>query len=962
MELLTNVFFRLLSMSVAALPVMAVVLLARQLLRRSPRKYSYALWFVVWFRLVCPPGLLTRVRWSLFNLSPLEPVGRLAEDLNRGMPQAFVPDPGPVLGIYPGAESGSAVVVQAGLSPGEAALTAAVAETAMRIAVVVWLAGLAVLLVYGAVAYVRLRRSVAAAVWAGGEVWECDGIPTPFVLGIHRPRIYIPFGLNAHGRTYILAHERFHIRRRDHWAKLLCLLILAVYWWNPAVWLAWTLFCRDMEMRCDEAVLTELGDQAKTGYSESLLAFALDRRVPMALAFGEHDAGRRVKNVLNWKRERPRMAVLALMLVATVATVCCNNGTEQPDSWVRLESRNDQAGETSVEISYRVREPAMAWAIYEDVYQGGVRISSRPVLLDGFTDAGGVSAREGGLSLTVNPAPANGGWAELAFRANLGEGVTATYNLPLPELDFSSERVVSGLKDGERQELTERIDAELLTVLLFTEQAPDTGANTPESAAAAVQYRLVLSNTGEGSFAVMDEAQTLFDLRMDYIGDAPAAGRLLEALDVGSLGAYTMELFTSAAPYTLQVNFRDEPADIDPTSPAIDGPMTWKAEVLLALIGNLEQVNWSYPTREDGQKTLLTMYYPRSQADAHAQALGYDDIKELGQTAAGLRELLAYWNYNGMQVEAVSHTASQMYLLAQERTADTLAEDLLCWDLWGDPALDGNYEFEMETDGTARFSISEGMWNEEDRGWDETTNAVGLDVRNALILMALWPEIDAVQWRGGSWLSEVSEAGADDWLARQRAPMPSIRDYGASAETVQLLLNLLAEADGGAVPATEEYAFQNILGVDGVRWTKTDTNGFSIRTYYALGADGSRTPIAESFGWGGAEDYSVDLDGDGVEELVCNVTYGGDGARRAYVYQRRADGIYLGDLSTGGLPDFLDWGVNASWSEYDPEGRVFRLHYCVDTDGNGEAEEEYALAEYGLAEAAGALAWNRWEP
>lgn len=951
MELLTRVFSQLLSLSLVALPVMAVVLAARQLLGKAPKKYSYALWFAVWFRLICPPGLLRRVRWSLFSLQPMERVAEAAEGVNRGL--TALQQPGVTAAAPEIVTGGSAAAVQAGISSGELAL---------RIAAVMWLAGAAAVLAYDAISWIRLRRSVETAVWEGGEVWACDGIPTPFTLGIFHPRIYIPFRLDNSQRTYILSHERFHVRRRDHWVKPLVLLILAAYWWNPAVWLCWVLFCRDMEMRCDEAVLSQLGDQAKAGYSESLVAFALERRVPTALAFGEHDAKRRVKNVLDWKRERPRIAFLALTVVMLVLTICCSNGAERTENWVRLENRNDRAGETSVEISYCVREPAMAWAVYEDVYQDGALRSSQPVLMDSFADAGGVSARESRISLTVTPAPANGGWTELVFRAGLGEGVTAERRVPLPALNYTAERVPSDWESGDRQELTTERGAELLTVLLFTEHSPDTGTDSPESAAAAVQYRLVISNLGDDSFALRDDAQALFDLRTDYTGDAPAAGRLLEALDVGSLGAYTMELFTSAAPYTLQVNFRDEPADIDPTSPAIDGPMTWKAEVLLALIGNLEQVNWSYPTREDGQETLLTMYYPQSQADAHARALGYDGVKDLGRTAAGIRALLAYWNYNGMQVEAVSHTASQMYLLAQERTADTLAEDLLCWDLWGDPALDGNYEFEMETDGTARFSIPEGMWNEEDRGWDETTNAVGLDVRNALILMALRPEIDAVQWRGGSWLSEVSEAGADDWLARQGAPMPSIRDYGASAETVQLLLNLLAEADGGAVPATEEYAFQNILGTDGVRWTETDANGFSVRTYYALGTDGGRTPIAESFGWGGAEDYSVDLDGDGMEELVCNVTYGGDGARRAYVYQLRADGIYLGELSAGGLPDFLDWGVNASWSEYDPEGRVFRLHYCVDTDGNGEAEEEYALAEYNLAEAAGALLWNRWEP
>ena len=309
MELLTVVFRQLVSLAVTALPVIAVVLGVRWLLAKlnAPKKYSLVLWCAVWLRLVCP--VKWRVRpWSIFNLRPLERVAEYGEAVAAVSSAASAPAV-PVV-TAPAAD----------ISVPAAAAAAAVDWQALawQGAAVVWLAGLAALLVYGVWSWLRLRRQVSAAVWNGGNVWECDAIPTPFVLGYVHPRIYIPFRLDSNERTYVLAHERYHLRWGDQWWKLLSCLVLAVYWWDAAVWLCWVLFCRDLEMRCDEAVLAQLGDQVKGGYSLSLVSFAMERRFPAALAFGEHDAARRVKHVLAWKKETPRMAFLGVAVVLVV--------------------------------------------------------------------------------------------------------------------------------------------------------------------------------------------------------------------------------------------------------------------------------------------------------------------------------------------------------------------------------------------------------------------------------------------------------------------------------------------------------------------------------------------------------------------------------------------------------------------------------------------------------------------
>ena len=301
MAALTAVFSRLLSMAVAALPVMALVLAVRAALGRAPARYRYGLWLAVGFRLACPVSVARL--WSLFNLPGIRAVGEAAGTVGSGAVRALVDTAPTAAAVPPSAVNGTAVVAEAA--------EPSFWETAFPWCAVLWALGVLAVLLWGVVSAVRLRRTVREAVWQGGEVWICGAVPTPFVLGLLRPRIYLPPHLADTDRTYILAHERHHIRRRDPWWKLLGWCLLAVYWWNPAVWLCWVLFCRDMEMSCDEAVLDVLGEQAKRGYSLSLVAHAAAAPMPAALAFGEHDAARRVKNVLSWKKATPRMAFLA---------------------------------------------------------------------------------------------------------------------------------------------------------------------------------------------------------------------------------------------------------------------------------------------------------------------------------------------------------------------------------------------------------------------------------------------------------------------------------------------------------------------------------------------------------------------------------------------------------------------------------------------------------------------------
>ena len=341
---MTAVFERILEMSGMAAVVIAVVLLIRLCLRKAPRKYSYALWSVAAFRLVCPVSF--QAFFSLFRLT------KQLEEIPAVQPTPVV-SPAPVVspgyfdsGPVPTGNMGS--YIDPDLFTDYPIVTPPVTETPaaepinwMQIAAIVWLIGLAALLIYGIVSYLRLRRRMDTAVLAGENVWHSDRVQSPFILGFLRPKIYLPFGLTADQQGYVLAHERYHLKRFDHIVRPLSFLILAVHWFNPLVWLAYYLMSRDMEMSCDEKVLSA-GDNIRRAYSTTLLSFAANRRFPSPspLAFGESGVKGRIKNALNWKRPRTWVTVIAIVVCIVVILVCAANPKE-PES---LESQDTPYG------------------------------------------------------------------------------------------------------------------------------------------------------------------------------------------------------------------------------------------------------------------------------------------------------------------------------------------------------------------------------------------------------------------------------------------------------------------------------------------------------------------------------------------------------------------------------------------------------------------------------------------
>lgn len=360
---LSQIFLTFLYKNMTVSVVIIAVLLARFLLRKMPKKYSYILWSIVGIRMIFNLPFATNI--SVFNLfrgfaKHTSTVETMLAGSHRTNLQGSID-------LLNKTDTTGAAAAHASRSTAVEAMTHTLttSQTVLGILGLLWLIVVALFVAYGIYSYVKCRLLVRTAVIARDitpdsrkkknnvSVWECDRIPSPFVLGIIRSRIYIPFRMPKQEQAYILAHEECHIRRLDPLWKLIAFLLLAVYWWNPLVWIAFFYMVRDMEMSCDEAVIEQFGNEIKQGYSNSLLSFAMERH-PYSfapVAFGEGDAGRRIKNVLNFKKPHTWVAILVFVLLVVVGVSCLTNGKDKISSETVSDTENSQMQQTAVETT-----------------------------------------------------------------------------------------------------------------------------------------------------------------------------------------------------------------------------------------------------------------------------------------------------------------------------------------------------------------------------------------------------------------------------------------------------------------------------------------------------------------------------------------------------------------------------------------------------------------------------------
>ena len=303
------VFLKLLNLSISASWLVLAVLALRLISKRSPKWMNVLLWGIVALRLMLPFSIE-----SALSLIPS------AETLS---PEVVQFDPAPTItsgvefidnAVNPSLSESFAAAPLASVNP---------LYVWTYLAGWVWLIGLGAMLLYALASYLRLRRRVSVSLPIQDNIYLCDAISSPFILGVVKPHIYLPSGLDEVQRQNVLSHERAHLARRDHWWKPLGFALLAVYWFNPVLWLAYTLLCRDIELACDERVIRTMDESAVKTYSTVLLACSMPRKavITCPLAFGEVGVKERVKNALHYKK--PAFWVVAASVAVCVVVAVC---------------------------------------------------------------------------------------------------------------------------------------------------------------------------------------------------------------------------------------------------------------------------------------------------------------------------------------------------------------------------------------------------------------------------------------------------------------------------------------------------------------------------------------------------------------------------------------------------------------------------------------------------------------
>ncbi len=328
---MTDLFISLFNMSIIASWLVLVVVVLRFLLKKSPKWINAVLWAFVGFRLICPFSFE-----SIFSLIPSTDT----------VPHDIIYSQSPTIhsGI-PSVNSTVNPIISETFAP-DVTNSVNPLQVVLFVTVILWIVGIVAMLVYSCVSFLRLKGKVREGVVLKDNIWLCDRIDTPFILGLFKPRIFLPSGMAESDTEYVIAHEKAHLKRRDHWWKPLGFILLTVYWFNPVMWLAYILLCRDIELACDEKVIKEMGADIKKSYSQALINCSVLRRTISAcpLAFGETGVKSRIKSVLSYKK--PTLWIIIIAVISCIVVAVCfltNPKADLKDSNPELDAAVSQA-------------------------------------------------------------------------------------------------------------------------------------------------------------------------------------------------------------------------------------------------------------------------------------------------------------------------------------------------------------------------------------------------------------------------------------------------------------------------------------------------------------------------------------------------------------------------------------------------------------------------------------------
>ena len=383
-----ELFLKTLNMSIAASWLILAVVLLRFALKKAPKWIAVLLWGVVAVRLVVPFSFE-----SALSLIPS------AETFNAHNIQYETPV---ISSDIPAVNNAVNPILGETFAPNSAASVNPLYVWTFIVSVI-WLIGIAAMLLYAVISYVRVRQSVGESVPYEGDIFLCDHVKSPFILGLVRPKIYLPSSMDAASMEPVIAHEKAHLTRCDHWWKPVGFLILTVHWFNPLCWIAYVLLCRDIELACDEKVIRQMDLNGKKQYSTALLEFSTGRRLVTIcpLAFGEVGVKERVKNVLNYKKPAFWLIVVAIIACGVVTVCFATNPKQELPQEQRIDELRSKYPEYFDLITSKGLE-VYVWQLAKDSYSFGLMPgTNREKTLEELMSLKGASAAEMALILST---------------------------------------------------------------------------------------------------------------------------------------------------------------------------------------------------------------------------------------------------------------------------------------------------------------------------------------------------------------------------------------------------------------------------------------------------------------------------------------------------------------------------------------------------------------------------------
>lgn len=711
MERISELFLTICNMSVTAGFAILFVILVRGLLYKSPKAFSYYLWGIAGFRLICPYSFTTI--FSLFNMRFFKETSTTGNTLTWVLPgtvrnltgsqgtrdgTAQTAAKSAANAMKSTAESvsngvaGKAITESSGRLSGINHPSGAFQQgplnglknffgsmSFMNILALIWVIGIAVFLIYQGIAYWKLKKKTEMAVQSGRGIYECDRIQVPFVMGIVHPRIFLPFRMTEKEREYILTHEQYHIKRHDHQIKFAATLILAVYWFHPLVWAAYHLMCKDMEMSCDEKVIQMMGSKVKEDYSRSLLGFAVKRRIPAAspLAFGEISVKARIKNVLS-VQNHGKTAVAASMIICLIAgLIGCGNAL--PMDSIQNLSGDKASSEEGIRYRYEIGDNFQSFLIYKEMYRSG-ELKEYAVLQTG-TFGKEQMERHGEVTVTRTFwHPGDAEWnavfsctfsgEELEVQDHtelLGQGYAGMAENYYMENETGREKIEPGddIVIAAWHLAGNEGSVEGLPCTSYMDEQERRNALSKNDG--EILYHIVFSDKTEEEllkeYETAPAARRLYDRKNEYIGDASADGKLLQELAVSSLGSFTMELQTSEEPYGITLHFEETPEN----ELEFYRRMNKKAAAFLMLTQNAGSVEWTYPVKNEGKEETRRFVCDIERAE---KLTGVSSLRLLADSEAGVECFLTdylseeYIRYENIEMWSNQYQApdGRMYL------------------------------------------------------------------------------------------------------------------------------------------------------------------------------------------------------------------------------------------------------------------------------------------------------------